>query len=96
MDNEEFDRAKPVVDMAQRFYASLNGKLTDYGVAPVDALIASTYATHKLATDIHGNPITAVMWMRDALDQIERQALDPPQSNSVEPVLNVIRNERHV
>lgn len=76
----DFDQAKPVVDMAQRFYASLHGKLTDCGVAPMDALIASTYATHKLATVIHGDNIAAVEWMRDALDLIERQALDQAQS----------------
>lgn len=82
MANVDFDRARPVVDMAQRFYASLHGKLTDCGVEPIDALIASTYATHKLATAIHGNNIAAVEWMRDALDLIERQALDQRRSET--------------
>lgn len=76
MDNIEFDRSKPVVDMAQRFYPFVNVKSTNCGVDPLDALIASTCEAHKLATDIHGSAVADAVWMREALDQIERDALE--------------------
>ena len=75
MTDEEFERVRPVIEMAQRLHTSLHDKLIEKGVAPIDAAIASIYATHPLATKLHGNPVAAVEWMRDALDTIERQAL---------------------
>ncbi|MBR0551740.1 hypothetical protein [Stakelama marina] len=75
MKNDDFERIAPVIDMAQRLHGSLHDKLIEKGVAPIDALIASLYATHQLAAKLHGNPVAAVEWMRDALDTIERQAL---------------------
>ena len=74
--DDDFARIQPVIEMAQRLHASLHGKLVERGVAPIDAAIASTYATHQLATAVHGAPIAAIEWMRDVLDTIERQVLD--------------------
>lgn len=81
MTNHEFERVAPVIDMAQKLHTSLHIKLTDNGVEPIDALIASLYATHRLASVLHGNPVAAVEWMRDALDTIERQALASPEAH---------------
>lgn len=75
MTEEEFQRAIPVIEMAQRLNGSLHDKLIDEGVKPIDTLIAAIYSTHQLATRFHGNPVAAVEWLRDALDTIERQAL---------------------
>ncbi|WP_126172855.1 hypothetical protein [Altericroceibacterium xinjiangense] len=75
MTEEEFARVRPVIEMAQRLHGSLHEKLVERGVEPIDALIASLYATHDLASKLHGNPIAAVEWMRDAIDTIERQLL---------------------
>ena len=75
MTEDEFERVRPVIEMAQKLHTSLQAKLVEKGVQPIDALIGSLYATHSLATEIHGNPVGAIEWMRDALDTIERQAL---------------------
>ena len=75
MTQQEFDGVRPVIEMAQRLHGSLNRKLRERGVLPIDALIAATYAAHHSASELHGNPVAAVEWMRDALDTIERQAL---------------------
>ncbi|QQN73620.1 hypothetical protein [Croceicoccus sp. YJ47] len=75
MTNDEFERIQPVIEMAQKLHGSLHEKLIERGVAPIDALIASIYATHNLATKLHGDPIAAVEWMRDATDTMERQAM---------------------
>lgn len=74
MTQEDYDRIRPVIEMAQRLHGSLHAKLIEKGVAPIDALIASLYATHGLATAMQG-PVAATDWMRDALDEIERQQL---------------------
>lgn len=74
--DDEFARIQPVIEMAQRLHGSLHGKLIEKGVAPIDAAIASTYATHQLAAQVHGSPGAAVEWMRDVLDTIEHQLLD--------------------
>lgn len=75
MTDDEFERVRPVIEMAQRLHMSLHSKLIEKGVAPIDAVIAATYATHFLASAIHGTPAAAIEWMRDALDTIERQVL---------------------
>lgn len=75
MTDEDFARIRPVVEMSERLHTSLHRKLIERGVAPVDALLASASATHALATVLHGNPVAAIEWMRDALDLIERQVL---------------------
>ncbi|UUL82229.1 hypothetical protein [Sphingomonas qomolangmaensis] len=73
--DDEFERIRAVIEMAQRLNTSLHAKLVDKGVAPIDALIAGTYALHQLATKFHGDPIAAVEWLRDAIDTIEGQAM---------------------
>lgn len=78
MTEEEFQRVQPVIESAQRHHGKLHQKLIETGVAPIDALIGSVYASHQLASQLHGNPIAAIEWMRDALDTIERQALEAP------------------
>lgn len=72
---EEYQGARPVIEMAQRLHGSLQTKLAEHGVQPIDVLIASTFAAHNLASALHGNPIAAIEWMRDALDTIERQIM---------------------
>jgi len=75
MTEDEFQRVRPVIEMAQRLERSLHVKLIEKGVAPIDALIGSVFASHDLATRLHGSPSAAIEWMRDALDTIERQLL---------------------
>lgn len=75
MTEEEYQHVRPVIESAQRLERSLHAKLIEKGVAPIDALIASLYASHDLATALHGNPGAAIEWMRDGLDTIERQVL---------------------
>jgi len=72
---DEYQRVRPVIAMAQRMHGSLNGKLRERGLEPIDALIAATYAAHHAASELHGNPVAAIEWMRDVLDTIERQVL---------------------
>lgn len=76
MKDDDFDRIQPVIEMAQRLHGSLNAKLREKGVEPIDALIAATYAAHHAASELHGNPIAAIEWMRDTIDTIERQILE--------------------
>lgn len=76
MHDDDYARIQPVIAMAQRLHGSLHDKLMQKGVLAIDALIASTYATHALATKVHGNPVTAISWMRDVLDLLERQMLE--------------------
>jgi hypothetical protein len=75
MTESDFRRVRPVIEMAQRLEAKLHAQLIDRGVAPIDAAIASVYASHQLAARVHGSPIAAIEWMRTALDTIERQAM---------------------
>ncbi len=75
--DDDFARIQPVIQMAQKLHNSLHGKLVEKGVAPIDALIAATYAAHNLATALHGDdPAAAIEWMRNALDTIERQLIE--------------------
>lgn len=74
--DDKFARIQPVIELAQRLHVSLHGKLMEKGIAPIDAAIASAYATHQLATAVHGTPAAAIEWMRDVVDTIERQLLD--------------------
>jgi len=76
MTEEEYHRVRPVIEMAQRLERSLHVKLIEKGVAPIDALIGSVYASHDLATRLHGNPVAAIEWMRDVLDAVERQVME--------------------
>lgn len=73
---DDLASVQPVLEMAQRLHGSLQQKLVERGIQPIDVLIAGTYATHAFATKVHGSPIAAVEWMRDAIDTIERQLLD--------------------
>jgi hypothetical protein len=82
MTEEEFARVQPVIEMAQRLHLSLHSKLLEKGVEPIDALIASTYATHYLATATHGSPAAGLEWMRDVLDTIERQLMEDQASSA--------------
>lgn len=88
MTNEEYNRVRPVIDMAQRLHHKLHGQLADKGVEPIDILIASLYSTHNFACFLHrplgddptaaeiaASKIAGIEWMRTALDNIERQAL---------------------
>lgn len=77
MTEEEFQRVRPVIEMAQRLERSLHLRLIDRGVAPIDALIGGVFASHDLATRLHGDPVAAIEWMRDVLDTIERQVMAP-------------------
>jgi hypothetical protein len=81
MTHEEYAGVRPVIEMAQRLHGSLNRHLRKRGVLPIDALIAATYAAHHSATELHGNPVAAVEWMRDALDVIEQRALAEERPN---------------
>lgn len=77
MHDDDFARIQPVIEMAQRLHTSLHGKLIEKGVQPIDALIASFYANHWLATQLHGGDrAAAVEWMRSAADTIERQLIE--------------------
>jgi hypothetical protein len=69
-------QVQSVIAKAQRLHNSLHDKLAEAGVQPIDALIASLYATHNLGSRVHGNPVAAIEWMRDAVDTIERQVLE--------------------
>lgn len=75
MTDDEYQRVRPVIEMATRLEASLHSQLVAKGVQPIDALIGATYAAHALATKLHGNPVAAIEWLRDTLDTIERQIL---------------------
>ncbi len=75
MTNDDFQRVQPVIAMAQRIHVKAHGKLAEKGVQPIDTLIASIYAAHQIATELHGHPVAAIEWMRTAIDTIERQAL---------------------
>lgn len=75
MTDQEYAAVRPVIEMAQRLERRLHGQLVQRGVAPIDALIGSVYAAHNFATALHGNPVAAIEWMRDVLDNIERQAM---------------------
>ena len=79
MTDEDFARIKPVVEMSERLHTSLHRQLIDRGVAPIDALLASVSATHALATVLHGNPVAAIEWMRNALDLAERNVIQAGQ-----------------
>lgn len=77
MSKEEYARVRPVIELSQRLHGSLHRKLIDgQGVRPIDALIAAIYSTHDLASQVHGNPVAAVEWIRDAADTIERQLME--------------------
>ena len=82
MTEDDYRRVRPVIEMAQRLHGGLNTKLREKGVEPIDALIAATYAAHHAASEIHGNPIAAVEWIRDVLDTIERQLLARGRSDA--------------
>lgn len=77
MTDEHFLQVQPVIVLSQRLHGSLHRKLIDgQGVRPIDALVAAIYSTHDLASRVHGNPVAAVEWIRDAADTIERQLME--------------------
>ena len=76
MNQNDYDRIRPVIDMAGRFHLGLNGKLIDRGIEPIDALLAVTEAAVNLARHVHGGDAHGgIEWMRAALDVLERQLL---------------------
>ncbi len=81
MTDEEYQRARPVINMAHRLHASLHDKLAERGVESIDILISSVEATVNLARNIHGGSAQgAIEWMRTALDLIERQMIEAYRS----------------
>ena len=67
--------AQPVIEMARKLTRSLVSKLTERGVQPADATIALAYALHDAATELTGDPASAVEWLRTAADVMERQLM---------------------
>ena len=55
--------------LARRLMAQLEAK----GVQPADATIGLVYALHDAATDLTGDPIAAITWMRNAADMMALQ-----------------------
>lgn len=69
------DAEEAVIDTARKLTRSLVRKLTERGVQPADTTIALAYALHDAATELTGDPISAIEWMRTAADTMERQLM---------------------
>lgn len=72
------DLSLSAIASSRKLHRSLNAKLIDKGVIPVDCAVGAAYALHDLATRMFdGDSVAAIEWMRTAVDVQERQLLDP-------------------
>ena len=69
------DGEEAVIDTWRKLTRSLATKLSQRGVEPADITIALAYALHDAATELTGDPMGAVEWMRTAADTMERQLM---------------------
>jgi phage gp45-like len=64
-----------IIEMTRKLTRSLITQVADRGVLPVDATIGLAYALHDAATELTGDPIQAIEWMRNATDTMEAQLM---------------------
>ena len=69
------DVEEAAIETARKLTRSLVAKLTERGIQLADATIALAYALHDAATELTGDPASAVEWMRTAADLMERQLM---------------------
>lgn len=70
------DQEHAVIEGARRLYRKIGTELAARGVTPADNAIGAVYAAHDLAMNLTGSVSAGIDWMRDALDLMERQALE--------------------
>ncbi|QNE05416.1 hypothetical protein [Croceicoccus marinus] len=64
-----------IIETTRRLTRKLMAQVTTRGVTPADATIGLAYALHDAATELTGDPISAVEWMRTAADLMDRQMM---------------------
>lgn len=64
------------IEAARRVHRRAAACMAGHGLAPCDNAIAAIYAAHDLAMHHTGNAASAIDWLRDALDLMERQLLE--------------------
>ncbi len=64
-----------IIETTRRLTRSLIAKLAAEGVEPADATIGLAYALHDAATELTGDAVQAVEWMRTASDMMENQLM---------------------
>lgn len=69
------DAEAAIIEKTRTLTRSLVQKVTAQGVEPADATIALAYALHDAASELTGNPVSAIEWMRSATDLMERQVM---------------------
>lgn len=69
------DAEVAAIDLTRRLTRSLVAKVTARGIHPADATIALAYALHDASTQLTGDRASAVEWMRNAADVMERQLI---------------------
>lgn len=73
--HETTDGEAAVIEMTRRLTRKLINELTARGVQAADATIALAYVLHDAATELTGDPVSAVEWMRTATDLMDRQVM---------------------
>lgn len=69
------DSEAAVIETTRQLTRKLIAQVTARGVKPADATIALAYALHDAATELTGDPVSAVEWMRTAADVMDRQVM---------------------
>lgn len=65
-----------LIEHARILVRKLARLLTLKGLPHADATVALAYALHDSASDLTGNPIAGIEWMRDAADLMERKLME--------------------
>ena len=69
------DAEAAVIETTRNLTRTLIAKLAAKGAEPADATIGLAYALHDAASELTGNPVEAVEWMRNATDLMEQQLM---------------------
>lgn len=69
------DAEAAIIETTRNLTRTLIAKLAAQGVEPADATIGLAYALHDAASELTGDPVEAIEWMRAATDLMENQLM---------------------
>lgn len=64
------------IEMTRHLARKLIGEITRRGIEPADATVALAYALHDAASELTGNHVAGLEWIRTACDVMERQLME--------------------
>lgn len=61
------------IELTRKLTRKLMAEVNARGIEPADATIALAYALHDAATELTGGHRSGLEWMREAVNQMDRQ-----------------------